>query len=79
MQIKVYYCVVLMMVTTTSSQAESQCVYTMENVLDRITRLGSKLETIEKRLEKIESRQDAWNTGTYFISFSLLTGALLMK
>ncbi|XP_060553349.1 complement C1q-like protein 4 [Ruditapes philippinarum] len=35
----------------------------MENVLDRIARLGSKLETIEKRLEKIESRQDALSTG----------------
>ncbi|XP_060572043.1 complement C1q-like protein 4 isoform X4 [Ruditapes philippinarum] len=51
-----------MLVTTSSSQAESQCVYTMENVLDRIARLGSKLETIEKRLEKIESRQDALST-----------------
>ncbi|XP_060572042.1 complement C1q-like protein 4 isoform X3 [Ruditapes philippinarum] len=49
-------------VTTACSQAESQCVYTMENVIDKMARLGLKLETIEKRLEKIESRQDALST-----------------
>ncbi|XP_053372678.1 uncharacterized protein LOC128546300 [Mercenaria mercenaria] len=35
----------------------SQCVYTMEDVLEKIIKIGTKVEEIEKRLNAIEAQQ----------------------